>query len=578
MKLKKSPADEEDPFETPPPTPRIPLSPKRHNAPPTLVEGPFRNTLKRIHPKDDYDSSWIPKRKKKTTTEAVAEGINTMPPPVPRQPTRPPNAVASSSKINPPNPKPIVAAPEPAPAAVPPRKEPVPQPAAISDDNPFASKQITDKVKGKGKALDTPYTIETKPPPRIDLHRQSLQRQLNPSISVASWRGSVVSAHTSSTSDSSRRNHNGKSRSLRQSVSELDFSDDGKLFAFRAAQEMARKVAEMARDHGVSTEIAMKTYTKTGSMEKTKVILEHFRKTLLAAEQEIYERMPIVADNLDNNADTDEEDIPDGLIPSPLIPVQKPRHESTPPKNKRPPLTKRKNPRPSLMVKPLPPDYDEMDDLSEYSPPNETRAGQFARLTKRGRAEEAMAREKQRVSIGAVSSTRPSTEVKTALPHAVEVSPTPLSRVPALAMDLDEQDDDDIYMRTDDEQHQSPPHPNDEQPHEADEAECPSQQAQETKDFSLSPFPSIYRKLIKRISGGRENDPALLAAAREHRIYASNVNADNADEMKAFEAKNNPDLLRLWTMNLVNEMIAQKRDYSRVKEETRDGEEKLGVD
>jgi hypothetical protein len=352
---------------------------------------------------------------------------------------------------------------------------------------------------------------------------------------------------------------------LRQSVSELDFSDDGKLFAFRAAQEMARKVAEMARDHGVSTEIAMKTYTKTGSMEKTKVILEHFRKTLLAAEQEIYERMPIVADNLNDNADSDEENIPDGLIPSPLVPAQKPRHESTPPKNKQPPSTKRKNPRPSLMVKPLPPGYDEMDDLSEYSPPIETRAGQFARLTKRGRAEEAMAREKQRVSIGAP--TRSSTEMKSALPRAVNISPTPLSRLPASAMVPDNQDDDDIYMRTDDEQHQGP-HPNDEQSHEADdEAESPSRQAQETEDVSLSPFPSITRKLIKRISGGRENDPVLLAAAREHRIYASNVSADNADEMKAFEAKNNPDLLRLWTINLVNEMIAQKPDYSRVKKE-----------
>ena len=575
-KLKKLPANEEDPFETPPPTPRVPLSPKRHNAPPTLVEGPFRNTLKRVR-KDDHDSSWIPKRMKKVTAEGVVEGVNTMPLPVAQQPTRPPNAVASSSKIHTPNQKPIVAAPEPLPAAVPPQREPSPQTVAISDGDPFASKQPTDKVKGKGKAVEAPYVIETKAPPRIDLHRQSLQKRLNPSVSVASWRGSVVSARTSSTSGSSRRNHNRTSRSLRQSVSELDFSDDGKLFAFRAAQEMARKVAEMAREHGVSTEIAMKTYTKTGSMEKTKVILEHFRKTLLAAEQEIYERMPIVADKVDYDADTDEEDIPDGLIPSPLVPAQKSMHESTPPKNKRPSSTKRRNPRPSLMVKPLPPDYDEMDDLSEYSPPNDTRAGQFARLTKRGRAEEAMAREMQHVSIGAVLPTRSSTEVKSAPPRAVDVSPTPLSHLPASAMVPDEQDDDDIYMRTDDEQHQSP-HSNDE-PHEADdEAESSSRQAQETEDMSLSPFPSISRKLIKRISGGRENDPALLATAREYQIYASNVNADNADEMKAFEAKNNPDLLRLWSINLVNEMIAQNRDHSDVKEETGDGDESLGVD
>jgi len=105
-----------------------------------------------------------------------------------------------------------------------------------------------------------------------------------------------------------------------------------------------KKVAEMAHDHGVSTEIAMKTYTKTGSMEKTKVILEHFRQTLLAAEQEIYERMTIVTDNLDDNADTDEEEIPDGLIPLPPAPAQRPMLESMPPKSKRSSPTKRKNP------------------------------------------------------------------------------------------------------------------------------------------------------------------------------------------------------------------------------------------
>lgn len=568
-KLKKLPAEEEDPFETPPPTPRAPLSPRRYNAPPTLVEGPFRNTLKRIRPTDDHDSSWIPKRRKKTTTEDVGE---TMARPVAQQPTRPPNAVASSSKLKLPDPnlKPVVAPPKPLPAAAPSVREPGPQLTAITDGDPFTSKQATDKANGKGKAPDIP----SERPPRIDLHRESLQRRLNPSISVTSWRGSVVSGRTSSTSDSSRRNHNRKSRSLRQSVSELDFSDDGKLFAFRAAQEMANKMAEMARDHGVSTEIAVKTYTKTGSMEKTKVILEHFRKTLLAAEQEIYERLPTVADNLGDNADTDEDDIPDGLIPTPLGPAQRPKYESTPPKSKRTSSTKRRNARPSLTVKPLPPDYGEMDDLSEYSPPNETRAGQFARLTKHGRAEEAMAREKQRVSIGAVPPTRSSAEVKSARPLAVDVSPTPLSRLPAPPMVPDEEDDDDIYVRTDDEHHESP-HPTDEQHEADDEAESPSRQVPETEELPLSPFPSVARKLIKRISGGRENDPALIAAAREHRIYALNVHADDADEMRAFEAKNNPDLLRLWTMNLVNEMIAENKRYSRVKEETRNDDEHL---
>ena len=390
LKSKELPAEEEDPFKTP-------------LRSPTSVEGPTRNTLKRVRPQDEHDSSYIPKRKK----NEIAEGVNTLPLPVVQQPTRPPNAVASSSKINPQNMKPIVAAPEPLPTAPPPPREPSPQTAAISDGDVFASKPITNNVKGKAKAVDIPYAIETKAPPRIGIHRQSLHGGLNPSISVASWRGSIFSARTRTllTSDSSHCNHNRKSRSLQQSISELDFSDDDKLFAFRAAQETAKKVAEMACDHGVSTEIAMKTYTKTGSMEKTKVILEHFRQTLLAAEQEIYERMPTVADNLDDYADKDQE------------------------------------------------------------------------CTQR-----------------------------------------------------------------------------------------------EETDLYLPLFPSIARKPIERISGGRENDPTSLPAAREHRILASNVHEENADDMRTFEAKHNPDLLRLWSINMVKEMITLNGHHLRVKEEIKDGD------
>jgi hypothetical protein len=120
----------------------------------------------------------------------------------------------------------------------------------------------------------------------------------------------------------------------------------------------------------------------------------------------------------------------------------------------------------------------------------------------------------------------------------------------------DEQNDDESYLRTEDEQSQPPPHPNNEQSHEADdEAETPSKQAQETEYWSLPSLPSITRKVIKRISGGQENDPALLAGAREHRILALNVQDENADEMRAFEAKQDPDLLRLWSINIMKERI-----------------------
>ena len=279
-KLEKLPAEKDDVFEASPPTP------------PTLIESPVRTTLKRFRHKDDHDSSFIPKRQKNGIAEGVGEGRNTVPLPVVQRPTRPPNAVASSSKNNPQNLKQIVAAPEHFPAAPPPW-EPSSQMAAIAEGGAFVSKQIPDKFKGKGKAVEIPSAIEAKAPPHINLHRQSSRKRLDSSLGAASWRSSVLSARTrtSSTWDWSCRNESRKFRSLRQSVPELDFSDDGKLFVFRAAQEIAKKMAEMARDHGVSTEMAMRTYTKTGSMETTKFILEHFHKTLLTAQQEIYERM-----------------------------------------------------------------------------------------------------------------------------------------------------------------------------------------------------------------------------------------------------------------------------------------------
>ncbi len=85
--------------------------------------------------------------------------------------------------------------------------------------------------------------------------------------------------------------------------------------------------------------------------------------------------------------------------------------------------------RPSLVIRRLRPAEDEYD-LSEYSPPNKSRAGQFARLEKQGRLEEALEREKRRVErdtrrADAADGRFP---LRQTSPHAYSVGGLPLHR------------------------------------------------------------------------------------------------------------------------------------------------------
>ena len=58
-------------------------------------------------------------------------------------------------------------------------------------------------------------------------------------------------------------------------------------------------------------------------------------------------------------------------------------------------------------------------------------------------------------------------------------------------------------------------------------------------------------RIFKRISDGQstlnedEDDPAMLKLAKEHRDLVINVTEENADVLRGFVQRNNPDLLRL---------------------------------
>jgi len=155
--------------------------------------------------------------------------------------------------------------------------------------------------------------------------------------------------------------------------------------------------------------------------------------------------------------------------------------------------------------------------FSDYSPPRVTRAGQFMRLVKEGRREEAVDRERRRASGVFVAQTQ----------------------VQAQRYDEDEDqqrqqsspDDMNISLPVDDDVHHYH--------HQHDQ-----------------------RIFIKRISEGQsslnedEDDPEVLKLAQEHRDLVMNVMEENADALRSFEQRHNQDLLRIWSLDWARQKIA----------------------
>ncbi|KAF4615065.1 hypothetical protein D9613_003477 [Agrocybe pediades] len=373
---------------------------------------------------------------------------------------------------------------------------PIQHPPDAAD--PFTQvKPLSAKAAGKARDDAGSFKNENKLPRRIDLHRESLAGKLrrqsgNPNASFASSRpGSALSSYTSTTASSSKKkrkdgarlNHRRTSESLRKSISALDLPPEKKDFAVAATAELEKQIEALAKQYGVSNEIAMKTYLNTRSIEKTKFVLAELFRGLCSLEEELYSRLPKLrhTSNDDEDADSDA-DLLDGLIPRPS-PRPAPRVSSpnlnanqvSPFSSRRRSKSNspRKRSRPSLVIKPLPSDKD--DPPSDYSPPSKSRAGQFLRLVKAGKLEEAIAREQRRVSGLHVVSTqetharKPSpsvSPVKTAKGKAV----APLEVDQDVPMDVDEgkvvevvydkeqegydddDDDEDMYVHTEDDE------------------------------------------------------------------------------------------------------------------------------
>ncbi|KAF9481316.1 hypothetical protein BDN70DRAFT_919906 [Pholiota conissans] len=615
-KLRRS-ARDEDPFATPsessPPPPRPQYKPAGAGLP-VLVENGFRSALKRPRrssPDDPNAAPWPPKRAKtsapaerpKERTEGVqrmdVDNVSHVPPTKTSHglPTRRPvhvNAVASSSKtmLTPtttvtPNLKPsaqpnvvesisvqttrIVSAAEPRPIKIesPQSFSPVfkilsrkphtlvyaPPARPLSDSDPFTAKKVTEKDKGKARADVVPNNNQ---PPKIDLHKESLQRRLtNTSMSISAA-GSTSYASSSSGARKKGRSSGEKHNSLRKSLTTgITPSDPDFELVVTAVEDVTKTLAQMAATYGIGEQHAKAAYIRTRSLEKTKFVLQQLRDAIAEKEKAIYAALPEPDDEVDTleGGDSDEE-VPDGLVlRSKVETAERLRQKQSKRPSKSPIKSPRSSGRPSLSIRPLPEGDSHILD-TEYSPPPGSRAGTFARLMKQGRASEAFEREKRRVSGMFIPDTQ---HRRQSSPPPMAASPTPRSQAREALEEINNNnepiagntapegeavdvDDDDIYLL------------DDEIDREADDESNDKEDEDEKKMPSSPPFPTI-KALINRLSGGRDNEPAFLAKAERHRELALAAEAENDGELRQFEKEHNKGMLRLWSVLWAQEML-----------------------
>jgi hypothetical protein len=288
----------------------------------------------------------------------------------------------------------------------------------------------------------------------------------------------------------------------------------------------AHVMATIAKHYGFDEDVAKRAFYKTNSIEKTKGLLQRCNKVLCD--------MLARRDDVDSSGDEAPQSMRRGHSSS-----RKNSNESNSGSLKaKSSSSSRRAIWPSLRFKPRP--FDEKIDiaLSEYSPPHISRAGQFNRLVKQGRREEAIDRERRRASGIFIAQTQ--TQSYDEAQRQQSLSPLPnTSPLQSEPMDIDGCDDVRslvIAPHEDTVQHQPP-------------------------DDTPSPV-DHHRIFFKRISEGQstlnedEDDPAMLKLAQEHRNLVMDVTEENAERLRCFEQKNNQDLLRLWSLDWARQKIA----------------------
>ena len=405
------------------------------------------------------------------------------------------------------------------------------------DDDPFITNKPT---------ITSPVRNFILPPRRIDL-RKSLDATRN------------KRSRTSTTTSSVSRHSNN-----------LSFlPEDREIFNQAGFQKV---MAVIAKNYGFDVDVAMKAFFATKSIEKTKSLLQFAKEVTNSATSALLSKL-VNDDDIDSSNDDE----------APRSMRRGGHNNSSPPSGKdqqRNALTnsgrqsakkrslggsRRKSNRLSIKLRPF--DEEINETFSDYSPPRVSRAGQFLRLVKEGRREEAVDRERRRASGAFVVQTQTQAQryddedhqqsQQSSLSHMPNSSPTHNSPDQKRAVDKI----DTCNVDSDIQPAIVGPHKEDiviQQHHD---------QPPDNDDISLPVDGNHHhhhhhRIFFKRISEGQsslnedEDNPEVLKLAKEHRDLVMNVTEDNAEALRSFEQKNNQDLLRLWSLDWVKQKIA----------------------
>lgn len=385
----------------------------------------------------------------------------------------------------------------------------------VDADDPFITNRPLDKGKNRASSPVRNPILDAKPPRRIDL-RQSLHNR-------AIRRSSNLSSRTSTTSTS------------RHSVTSFLLPED---------QEIINQVgfpgvmAVIAKNYGFDVDVAMNAFFATKSIEKTEAVLQHAKEVANSATSNLLAELvnQEQGDDVDSSGDGEPQSMRRGHCSS----SGNPQNAHSERQKAKRSSGSRKVKRPSLNIKPQLVD-EEIDALSDYSPPHVSRAGQFMRLVKQGRRKEAVDRERRRASGAFVAQTQTQVYDEDQRQRSLSLMPNS-SPTPNFGQEEPMDICDDAFelpavtSHKDTVQHQPP------------------------ADVSLPV--DDHRIFIKRISDGQsslnedEDDPAVVKLAQEHRDLVMAVTEENADALRRFEQKNNQDLLRLWSLDWVKQKIA----------------------
>ena len=390
---------------------------------------------------------------------------------------------------------------------------------SVDNDDPFiANKRTTSPVKN--------FNL---PPRRIDL-RKSLDAKRTRS-------------HTSTSSIS------------RHSNPPFLLPEDREIFN---QVGLPKVMAVIAKNYGFDVDVAMRAFFATKSIKNTKKVLQFAKEVTNSATSTLLAALVNDDDFDSSDDDEDEDEAPQsmwrGHNGSPPSGKEQGALNSGRQKEKRS-FGSRKSNRLSIKPRPLDEEIDETA-LSDYSPPHVSRAGQFLRLVKEGRREEAVDRERRRASGAFVTQTQAQAqgydEDQQRQPSSSSLMP---NNSPTLNSGQEPAADIDTCNVEDSQPLIVAPHDDIVQHHDQPPGEISLPVDDDDDDHH-------HRIFFKRISEGQsslnedEDDPEVLKLAKEHRDLVMNVTEDNADALRSFEQKNNQDLLRLWSLDWVRQKIA----------------------